>query len=197
MLLNIMGYRGISWNRVEDHVIKACLGRSLRILEYHGIPWNIVESRGISCNHGRTLRLLEYLGAGSILPRGVSQHHPQTEEVATQSGFGPACCAERTRIVRGLWAAWIWIYLWLGQQPLCPHNVPRQCPYVYSRCTPTSTIPRNVCISIRCPYVQQLHAHPHHPQECMYFHTTSLCTAAARPRPPSPGIYVFQWNSMN
>ena len=24
-----------------------------------------------------------------------------------------------------------------------------------------------------------------------------MCTADARPRPPSPGMYVFQWNSMN
>ena len=83
---------------MEDHVIKVCLGRSLRILEYHGIPWNIVESRGISCNHGRTLRILEYLGAGSILPRGVSQHHPQTEEVArARSRF-------RTLVLRGTYA---------------------------------------------------------------------------------------------
>ena len=108
MLLNIMGYRGISWNRVEDHVIKVCLGRSLRILEYHGIPWNILESRGILCNHGRTLRILEYLGAGSILPRGVSQHHPQTEEVATRSQIAisdpraAGTYAERTRTLGGM-----------------------------------------------------------------------------------------------
>ena len=45
-----------------------------------------------------------------------------------------------------------------------PYDAP-----MYSSCTPTPTIPRNVCISIQRPYVQQLHAHVHHPQECMYF----------------------------
>ena len=147
MLLNIMGYRGISWNRVEDHVIKVCLGRSLRILEYHGIPWNIVESRGISCNHGRTLRILEYLGAGSILPRGVSQHHPQTEEVATRSQIAisdPRAAGN----VRGTYAdfgrhGFGSIRGW-NSSPYVPtmslDNVP-----VYSTCTPTT--PRPVCIS--------------------------------------------------